>query len=409
MGPMTRTSLVTPLLLLLAGCGSSPPSSPAVQLPAEGDAVIVQQVLDGKLDADGALAQVASSKGWPISTSRGYLFATRDQGQGPYAVESPSNAFTHTPLTTTAGLAWALVPVASPMGVEYHFVDTTGATFSDALSRNFAYSGAATLSYVALDGAHLERWPSVGDTKMPARTLRVRVPAQTPTHTMYAHDGQNLFGTSPFGGWGLQTAAGPSTLVVGIDNTTDRIAEYTAVQDVIGSQTLGGKGLDYADFVENTVRPFIESRYGKTARVGVMGSSLGGIISYVIKRRFPSSYDFVASLSGTFGWGSIGAGVHNQTEIEAWTALGTCPTGTFYLDSGGGPGSGCVDSDGDGIQDDTADSSDNYCETAQMRDVLELTIGCGSRVTYVFVAGAQHSEPAWRGRSPAIFQLFESL
>jgi len=41
--------------------------------------------------------------------------------------------------------------------------------------------------------------------------------------------------------------------------------------------------------------------------------------------------------------------------------------------------------------------------------VLELTIGCGSRVTYVFVAGAQHSEPAWRGRSPAIFQLFESL
>ena len=41
-----------------------------------------------------------------------------------------------------------------------------------------------------------------------------------------------------------------------------------------------------------------------------------------------------------------------------------------------------------------------------MRDTL-TGLGCG--VTYVFVSGAQHSESAWRGRSPAIFQLFEGL
>jgi hypothetical protein len=126
----------------------------------------------------------------------------------------------------------------------------------------------------------------------------------------------------------------------------------------------------------------------------------------VIKRRFPDSYEFVASLSGTMGWGSIGFGIHNQTEIEAWAALGSCPSGGFYLDSGGGPGSGCVDADGDGIQDDTADSGDNYCENAQLRDTL-AALGCGTRVDYVFSSGAPHQEGAWRARSPAIFRLFE--
>jgi hypothetical protein len=223
---------------------------------------------------------------------------------------------------------------------------------------------------------------------------------------MFAQDGQNLFGPSPFGGWRLQDAAGPTTLVVGIDNTRDRIAEYTPVLDVINSQTLGGKGFDYADFVEHTVRPFIEARYGQSTHRGMMGSSLGGLISYVIKRRYPDSYQFVASLSGTFGWGSIGSSTHNPTEIEAWAALGACPSGTFYVDSGGGPGTGCVDSDSDGIQDDTPNSADDYCESVQLRDTL-LALGCGTRLTYVFSSGSPHSEPAWRGRSPAIFQLFE--
>jgi hypothetical protein len=392
--------------ILLAGCGTPPPASPKV--PAEGDAVIVQKVLDGQLDADSALAQVARSSGWPIATSQGYLFATREQGQGPYSVESPSGAFTRAELTSSSGLAWVLVPVPSPRGAEYRFVDGSGTVFSDPLSRCFAYSGVGpvTTSFVSLDGTHLERWPGIGDANLPPRTLRVLVPAQAPTHTMYAHDGQNLFGPSPFGGWRLQDAAGPATLAVGIDNTPDRIAEYTPVQDVVDSQTLGGKGIAYAAFVEHTVRPFIEARYGTTSRVGVMGSSLGGLISYVIKRSYPASYDFVASLSGTFGWGSIGTGVHNSTEIEAWAARGACPAGVLYLDSGGGPGSGCVDSDGDGVQDDGAGTADNYCENVQMRDTL-LGLGCASQVTYVFVSGALHSEPAWRGRSPAIFQLFE--
>jgi hypothetical protein len=400
-----RRLLLVSLLALLPGCGSTePPGQP--QVPAEGDAVIVQKVLDGQLDPDTGLAEVARASGWPIHTSRGYLFATRDQGQGPYTVESPTDAFAPVEMKSTSGLAWALVQVASPDGAEYRFHAAQGDAFSDPLSRYFTYPGVSPASFVRLSGKHLERWMGIGDAKMPARTLRVLVPASSPTHTMYAQDGQNLFGPNPFGGWRLQDAAGPSTLVVGIDNTADRFAEYTAVADVIGGQPAGGKGLDYADYLEKTVRPFIEAHYGPTPHVGVMGSSLGGVISYVIKRRYPTSYEFVASLSGTMGWGSIGDGIHNQTEIEAWAALGSCPEGRLYLDSGGGPGSGCTDADGDGIQDDTADSGDNYCENVQLRDTLDA-LGCGTRVSYVFAPGASHQEGSWRARSPAIFQLFE--
>ena len=402
-----RHSLLAPVLAFLAACGTNEPAPVTPQVPAEGDAVIVQKVLDGTLDADTALADVGRASGWPIHTSRGYLFATRDQGQGPYTVESPSGAFPAVEMKSNAGLAWALVQIPSPDGVEYRFT-AAGSPFSDSLSRYFMYVGSVngTSSFVLLTGRHFERWPGIGDAKMPPRTLRVLVPGSALTHTMYAMDGQNLFGPSPFGGWRLQDAAGPTTLVVGIDNTSDRIAEYTAVEDLLGGQPAGGKGLDYADFVEKTVRPFIQARYGITTHVGVMGSSLGGVISYVIKRRYPASYEFVASLSGTMGWGSIGSGTHNLTEIEAWAALGSCPEGRFYVDSGGGPGSGCTDSDGDGIQDDTPDSGDNYCENVQFRDTL-AALGCGTGVTYVFSSGSPHQEAAWRGRSPAIFALFE--
>jgi predicted alpha/beta superfamily hydrolase len=188
---------------------------------------------------------------------------------------------------------------------------------------------------------------------------------------------------------------------------TARFAEYTPVTDVISGQTAGGSGGAYADFVQNTVRPFIEAKYGHAQRNGVIGSSLGGVIAYYQVLRYGASWDFAASLSGTMGWGSIGAGVHNATIIDDFNALSPgCFGATFYLDSGGGPGSGCVDSDGDGIQDDSATASDNYCENVQLEGVMQAQ-SCA--VHYRWVSGAQHNEAAWRARAPAAVALFESL
>ena len=397
-------SLSQAALLLLAACGGTRHS----QLPVEGDAIIFQRVLDGKLSPADGLAQVARAGGWPIATSKGYLFALADDGNGPFQISSPAGAFPAAMMHTEAGTAWALIPIASPQGASYLFATRSGATFADPLSRNFKYDAATEVSLVAAQGAHLERYVGIGDANVSPRTLRVWVPAQAPTRFLYAHDGQNLFGGYPraWGGWFLQDAAGPATLIVGIDNSPARFAEYTPVTDFIDGRTQGGDGAAYADFVAQTVRPFIEARYGKPLRNGVIGSSLGGVIAYFQELRNPGSWDFAASLSGTMGWGSIASGVHEHTIIDQFRALAACPAATFYLDSGGGPGSGCVDADGDGIRDDTPGSSDNYCENAQLLEVMQ---GIGCDVHYVWAQGAQHNEAAWRARAPAIVSLFESL
>jgi hypothetical protein len=373
-------------------------------VPAEGDAIIFQRILDGALEAMDGLVQIAQSDGLPIATSQGFLFAVPDAGNGPYQLTSPNGRFAPVTMKMEAGVAWAIVPIADPDGAEYACATAFGDPFYDPLNRHVRYAGTRHVSLVRSSAPHMERWPGVGDATIPARTLRVWVqPGQVPTHFMYAHDGQNLFDPGAnYGGWRLQDAAGPSTLVVGIDNSPDRVAEYTPVVDLL---TLGGSGLAYADFVEETVRPFVESRYGIPLRRAVMGSSLGGVIAYAQELRHPGVYDLVASLSGTMGWGSIS--MHEPTIIEQYAALAQCPDTAFYLDSGGGPGSGCVDSDLDGIVDDAADAEDNYCENVQLREVLE-TLGC-AEVTYAWAAGREHSEAAWRDRAPAIFDLFEAM
>jgi predicted alpha/beta superfamily hydrolase len=190
--------------------------------------------------------------------------------------------------------------------------------------------------------------------------------------------------------------------VVGIDNTSARMEEYTHTTDLLDGDVYGGLGEDYGQLVEEVIRPMMEGHYGEAEVVGQMGSSLGGLISFAIVDQYPDRYDMAISLSGTMGWGSIGA--NNPTMIELYAAAGHRST-ALYLDSGGqGP---CEDSDGDGIEDDSAESTDNYCENAQLRDVL-------ADAGYIFEedlwhwheAGAEHNEMAWAERVWRPLELF---
>jgi hypothetical protein len=408
---MTSPRRLAPLLVLLAACSSAPAPGGPSQLPDEGDARILQRVLAGTLAPAEGLRQVAESNGWPIRTSQGFIFATLDAGYGPYRLTSPNGAFAPVELKSEAGVAWGLVAVAAPAGAQYRFATRYGDGFADTLSRRLLYTP-GEVGLVAASGAHLDRWTGVGgvDPRIAPRTLRVWVPADRPTHFLYAHDGQNLFDPAgPWGGWRPDLAAASTTLIVGIDNTSSRVAEYTHVPDYASVE--GAWGDAYADYVEQVVRPFVEARYGLPARTGLMGSSLGGLISLYVNLRFPGRYDFVASLSGTVGWGSLQPGLHNPTVIELYRALPACPAGTLYLDSGGGPGAtGCLDSDGDGIFDDGS-GSDNYCENAQLRDVL-AGLGCTASLHYAWELGASHDEAAWKyrvNRPGGVLDLFEAL
>jgi hypothetical protein len=347
-----------------------------------------------RADADKALHAHAAASGWPVPVKGGHLFVCTDPKLTKVAGDH--DAWAGTALTPDKGFSWAVLDV--PAGDHYKFTD--GTTWAaDPFARSFDYDQNGEISLVAPTAKHLDRHLDVGDANMQPRTLRVWVPAGAVTRVLYAHDGQNLFDPAgPWGGWHLQDSAPDGMLIVGIDNTPARMDEYTPVPDDIdGSGNLvGGKGDQYADFVQNTVRPLVKKHYGEPGPIGVMGSSLGGLISLEIAYRYPNDYAFAASLSGTSGWGSIGAKVHNETIIERYEKKGHLAP-VLYVDSGG-YGTTCADSDGDGIDDDDPNSADNYCENKQLDDVL-LGVGYGDKdLTYWWEPNAEHNEAAWAAR-----------
>ncbi len=300
-----------------------------------------------------------------------------------------------------------------PQGL-YKLVQDDDVFFADPLARRFGWDRFGEYSQVdALpERGHHERWWDFdqGAGALQPRTVSVYLPAgaleEAALPVVYMHDGQNLFSPEAlFGGWRvsetLEVAIGDGTLdplvVVGIDNTSARFDEYTPVTDVIGGEEVGGRADEYADFLVDGIKPFIEARYpvaSDPAGVATMGSSLGGLVSLYLGRRHPDAFGHVASMSGTIVWGSIGAA--NPTIVDLFQQ--DAPSGTrIYLDSGGDAGMGCPD-----------DGFDNYCGNVEMADLLR---GLGwvdeADLFYRWQPGAPHNELAWADRLlPAMVDWF---
>lgn len=112
---------------------------------------------------------------------------------------------------------------------------------------------------------------------------------------VYMHDGQNVFHSSEaFSGhsWKIiptlkRNPDLPPMIIVAIDNSgTDRVDEYTPwsiTNDAVPEGTSsGGLGKDYAKFVMEKVKPFIDEHYRTKSQAkytAMAGSSLGGNIT----------------------------------------------------------------------------------------------------------------------------------
>jgi predicted alpha/beta superfamily hydrolase/glycogen debranching enzyme len=165
-----------------------------------------------------------------------------------------------------------------------------------------------------LDIVEHVRSPQLGNE----RSLRVWLPpgyAANPAKrypVLYMHDGQNLFDpkTAYSGEWHVDEVAERliaadrmrEIIVVGIDNTPDRVPEYTPCCD---ARWGGGKVDEYGAFVVDTVKPLVDARYRTLPgreHTAMMGSSLGGIASIAIAARYPQVFGAAGSLSGSFWW-----------------------------------------------------------------------------------------------------------
>lgn len=370
------------------------------------DEALLYEAIAGDRDAAETLARVASSGGLPVETADGtFLFACLC-GDGAWYLAGDHDGWAGAEMERAGELSWIEVEIDDPDGSLYKFTDLD-TWMADPRGRRYGYDEYGEHSLVRASAAHLERWYDVEGMGLLPRDLQVWVPDDGAlTHALYAHDGQNLFDPEAFwGGWQLQDSVPDRMLVVGIDNTVDRMDEYTHTADRIYGENYGGKGDEYAALVDELIRPMMEDAYGGADVVGTMGSSLGGLISLYIADQYPDRYDMALSLSGTLGWGSIGA--DNPTIIEIYQDAGHRGT-AIYIDSGGG--GTCEDSDGDGIYDDGADAADNYCENLQMADTLE-SAGYEYEVDlwHWWEPDAEHNEAEWAWRVWRPLELFASL
>ncbi|NOR28012.1 MAG: alpha/beta hydrolase [Lutibacter sp.] len=127
---------------------------------------------------------------------------------------------------------------------------------------------------------------------------------------IYMHDAQNLFdnATSYIGEWEIDESlnslfkkTGKGFIVVGIENGgTERINEYTPWKN---EKYGGGKGAVYIDFMVHTLKPYIDANYRtkkQAKHTGLIGSSLGGLISYYGGLKYPTVFGKIGALSTSF-------------------------------------------------------------------------------------------------------------
>jgi predicted alpha/beta superfamily hydrolase len=118
---------------------------------------------------------------------------------------------------------------------------------------------------------------------------------------LYMHDGQNVFddSTSYAGEWGvdealdsLHAAGDWGAIVVAVDNgERRRLHEYSPWRSPLIRQ--GGEGDAYVDFLAQTLKPWIDRRFRtRPGRedTGVLGSSMGGLISLYAALKHPDVF-----------------------------------------------------------------------------------------------------------------------
>lgn len=205
--------------------------------------------------------------------------------------------------------------------------------------------------------------------------------------TLIMHDGQNLFNesTSFAGAWLCQDTVNAlvisqmmrEIIIVGVDNTDDRTDEYTySIDPTVGA---GGLGDKYLDFLEKVVLNYVSKRYRISTQrdqLGILGSSLGGLISCYAGWTRSSVYSKIGCMSSSFWW-------NNQDFNNTILNLRPIPKDTiFYLDSG--------------------DSGPDNDDETQTKTVLSTMNGLGfinnSTLFYYLDHGGQHNEKYWGDR-----------
>jgi len=226
-----------------------------------------------------------------------------------------------------------------------------------------------------------------------SRRIRVLLPANYDNSTdhypvLYMHDGQNLFSASESfaGEWEVDEALASfesdgynGAIVVALDNGGGfRIEEYTPWAN---PQYGGGEGMEYAAFIASTLKPLIDEGYRTlpdASNTGIMGSSLGGLISHYAGVAYPDVFGKVGVLSPSFWF---------TDDIYTFTqSMADGNQGRYYFLAGG------------------QESASLQGQVQSMVDLMESAGMSEDQIRYDFVANGQHSEWFWAQEFPTAFE-----
>jgi predicted alpha/beta superfamily hydrolase len=221
---------------------------------------------------------------------------------------------------------------------------------------------------------------------------------------IYMQDGQNLFdeSLSYAGEWQVDETmealgrTGIEAIVVGIANMeTRRIDEYSPFKD--RRLHKGGRGDWYVAFMANTVKPLIDRDFRTMPareHTGVLGSSMGGLISLYAFFSRPDVFGFAGVMSPSLWFA--------QEAIFSYVRQAAFKPGKLYLDLGTHEGG------------DTRPShrpphmyTSRYLTAARrLRDMLVAKgYAEGQLLRYEEEEQAVHNEAAWARRLPAALRF----
>ncbi|WP_298221753.1 alpha/beta hydrolase-fold protein [Flavobacterium sp.] len=194
---------------------------------------------------------------------------------------------------------------------------------------------------------------------------------------IYMHDAQNLFDakTSFAGEWNVDEkldSLNAQVIVVGIENNDKRMEELTPFPH---PKYNGGKADQYLDFIVSTLKPEIDKKYrtkSDAKHTTIMGSSLGGLVSFYAILKYPKVFGKAGVFSPSFWF--------NRNQInEMLEKTKTLKAKIYFM---------CGDNEGD------ADVIPDLNKVEYL--VNSIRCQCKMLNKKTIVKGGQHNEKLWR-------------
>lgn len=225
------------------------------------------------------------------------------------------------------------------------------------------------------------------------KTIRIYLPKsyESSTHfypVIYMHDAQNLFDkeTSYVGEWEvdefLDNLATKEVIVVGIDHgNTKRIDELTPFEH---KKYGGGNGDAYLAFITQSLKPYIDKKYrtlSERAHTSIIGSSLGGLISFYAALEYPQIFGNIGVFSPSF-WYS------DKIYEKAEKAIINKDT-KFYFLAG------------------TEEDENLIAEIEKMLEILREKGIEKPNIGVKYIEGGKHNEALWSKNFPEAFKWLQ--